>query len=214
MGETIDTDEAVARALGELAAGDETIAAILAQTGQPPLRRRSSGFEGLAQVVVSQQVSVASARAIWGRTLAAVSPFEAERVRGLDDEVFRGAGLSRPKIRTLRAVAEALVSGELDLAALPAADAEAAGQALCAVKGIGPWTADIYLLFCHGHPDVWPAGDLALQYAVGVALGLEARPDRARMMHIGERWRPWRSAAARLFWSYYALVKGRGGIAV
>ncbi len=178
----------------------------------PPLRRREGGFEGLVRIVVSQQLSVASAEAIWGRLQTAVTPFEAAGFLVTDDATLRGAGLSAPKIRTMRAIAEAVTSGAVDLDALSIDDADAAHASLCSVKGIGPWTADIYLLFCLGHPDAWPAGDLALQHAVGHALKLEARPDQKTMAEIGERWRPWRGAAARLFWAYYAVVRGRAGI--
>lgn len=210
----IDSTARLEAALDELAARDPVIARVMAAAGPPPLRARAAGFEGLARIVVSQQLSVASAEAIWGRLAAAVTPFEAARLAALPDDALKAAGLSAPKIRTLRAVAAAVAEGTIDLERPLVGDVAAVHAELCAVKGIGPWTADIYLLFCHGHPDIWPAGDLALQHAVGHALEFEARPDASAMAEIGERWRPWRGAAARLFWSYYRVARGRAGIAV
>jgi DNA-3-methyladenine glycosylase II len=131
----------------------------------------------------------------------------ADRLLAASDDDLRSCGLSSPKIRTLRAIAAAMEDGALDLAAIERLDAEAAREALTRVKGIGPWSADVYLLFCLGHPDVWPAGDLALQEAARMALGLRSRPDAKRLEKIGERWRPWRAVAARLLWAYYGAVR-------
>jgi DNA-3-methyladenine glycosylase II len=178
--------------------------------GHPPLRRRPGGFEGLARIVVGQQVSVASAEAIWARTALAVQPFEPEVLLALDDSQLAAAGLSRPKIRTLRAIASAAASADgLDLAGLDQLPDAEVHAALTAVSGIGPWTADIYLLFCLGRADAWAAGDLALQLAAQQAFGLAERPDPKVMLELAERWRPWRGVAARLLWSYYAVLKAR-----
>ena len=176
--------------------------------GHPPLRRRPGGFEGLARIVVGQQVSVASAEAIWARTALAVQPFEPEVLLALDDSKLATAGLSRPKIRTLQAIAAATAGG-LDLARLDRLPDAEVHAALTAVSGIGPWTADIYLMFCLGRADAWAAGDLALQLAAQQAFGLDERPDRQAMLELAERWRPWRGVAARLLWSYYAVLKAR-----
>jgi DNA-3-methyladenine glycosylase II len=181
--------------------------------GAPPLRRRPAGFEGLARIIVGQQLSVASASAIWERTVAACRPFEPRALVGLDDERLAQAGLSRPKIRTLRAIAGACQDG-LDLARLEHADEEEVHAALTAVVGIGPWTADIYIMFCLGRADAWAPGDLALQIAAQQALGLKERPGRDEMLAIAERWRPWRGVAARLLWAYYATVKQRKAVPV
>ena len=182
--------------------------------GQPPLRRREPGFAGLAAIIVSQQLSVASANAIYGRLEARFAPLEGARLAGATEEELRDCGLSTPKIRALRALAEAVAGGALDLAGLASLDAEDAHERLVAVKGVGPWTADIFLLFCLGHPDAFPAGDLALQEAVKLALSLKTRPDATRLERIAERWRPWRGVAARMLWAYYRGVKQRSGMAL
>jgi DNA-3-methyladenine glycosylase II len=182
--------------------------------GRPPLRRRDPGFAGLAAIIVSQQLSVASASAIFGRLEALVVPLEAAELAKATEDDLRACGLSTAKIRTLRALAAAVVEGGLDLASMAAMDAEDAHTALVTVKGVGPWTADIFLLFCLGHPDAFPAGDLALQEAAKLALNLKRRPDAARLERIAERWRPWRGVAARMLWAYYRGVKARSGMAL
>jgi DNA-3-methyladenine glycosylase II len=174
--------------------------------GDPPLRRRPAGFEGLARIIVGQQVSVASATAIWGRTAAACTPFEPHVLLALEDKDLAGAGLSRPKIRTLRAIAQAC-SGGLDLTRLDGLSEEEIHDALTGVVGIGPWTADVFILFCLGRADGWAPGDLALQVAAQRAFELAERPDKVEMVALAERWRPWRGVAARMLWTYYAYLK-------
>lgn len=170
--------------------------------GDPAPRRHAPGFAGLAQVVVGQQLSAASASAIWTRTAAAVDPFDAETLLAMDVALLRAAGLSQGKIRTLRAVADAIVSGALTFDARAPADELRA--ALLAIGGIGPWTADIYMLFCLGHADGFAAGDLALQVAAQRAFALDERPSARELESLAERWRPWRGVAALLLWTYYA----------
>ena len=177
--------------------------------GHPPLRRRPAGFESLARIIVGQQVSVASANAIWTRTANVCRPFEPGVVLALSDPQLAAAGLSRPKIRTLRAIAEACTNG-LDLAGLEGASEEQVHAALTEVVGIGPWTADVYIMFCLGRADGWAPGDLALQIAAQRAMGLDERPGAEALKEIGERWRPWRGVAARLLWAYYAALKQQG----
>lgn len=213
---TIDGAESLGLALDALMARDpERIGAMLAVGGHPPLRRREPGLEGLVQIIVSQQVSVASAAAIFGRLRERLGPLSAAVLGAASDDLLRECGLSGAKVRTLRALSEAVLSGSLDLdgmAALSCADAHAA---LVRVRGIGPWTANVFLLFCLGHPDAWPAGDLALQEAARIALELPLRPDAAAMDAIAEGWRPYRAVAARVLWAYYRAVKnGRSGIAL
>ena len=187
----------------DLALGERTV-------GDPPLRRRPAGFEGIGRVIVGQQLSVASASAIWERTLATCRPLEPAALLLVKDRLLARAGLSRAKIRTLRAIATACCNG-LDLASLEHASEEDIHAALTEVVGIGPWTADIYIMFCLGRADGWSPGDLALQHAVKDALKLAARPSLPEMTEIAERWRPWRGVAARLLWSYYALRRKRTG---
>jgi DNA-3-methyladenine glycosylase II len=211
----IDSEPALVAALTALEALDpHTIGHLLRFAGAPPLRRREPGFEGLAWIIVSQQLSTASAGAIFARLKTRVDPFDAAVLARLDDEALRGCGLSGPKIRTLRSLCTEVADGRLDLAALTHMPADLAHAALVTVKGIGPWTADIFLLFCLGHPDAFPAGDLALQEAARLALALRKRPDAAKLTKIAERWRPWRGAAARLLWAYYRVAKAREGMAL
>ena len=213
-GRLIDGEEALAEAAAGLRALDSDLVSMLVATGgPPPLRLREPGFAGLAAIIVSQQVSVASATAIFARLSARLAPLDAHGVMAADDEALRACGLSGPKIRALRSVARAVAEG-LDLGALGALDAVEAHRALVAVSGIGPWTADIFLLFCLGHPDAFPAGDLALQEAARLALGLETRPDARGLEAIAERWRPWRGVAARMLWAYYRQAKQRSGMAL
>lgn len=174
--------------------------------GDPPLRRNQPGFAGLARIIVGQQVSVASADAIWRRFETIAQPMSAEVVAAMSDDDFRAAGLSRPKVKTLRAIAYT-VAGGLDLEALAIIDEAVAREQLLAISGIGPWTADIYLMFCAGRADVFAPGDLALQIAAQLAFELEERPDARALAEIAERWAPWRGVAARMLWAYYRIVR-------
>ena len=211
-GRLIDCEDSLAQAAAALHALDAgTIGRLIEIGGQPPLRRREPGFAGLAAIIVSQQVSVASAKAIFGRLEARLSPLSAEAVLATGEETLRACGLSGPKMRALTAAAAAIAAG-LDLSALADLPAPEAHRALVAVKGVGPWTADIFLLFCLGHPDAFPAGDLALQEAARLALDLAARPDARALEALAERWRPWRGVAARMLWAYYGAVKTRAGV--
>ena len=207
----IETDADLAAALDRLVAADPRLEAVLAVGGTPPLRKRAGGLEGLMRIVVSQQLSTSSAEAIWGRLRAAYEPFEHGALLAASETELRAVGLSGPKMRSLRAIAEAVAQGRIDFDALATGSAEDAHAMLTAVHGIGPWTADIYLLFCLGHPDAWPAGDLALQEGARVALDLGARPSAKELVALAEGWRPWRGVAARLLWAYYGALKRREG---
>ncbi len=207
----IESDEALARAVAAAGALDPALARAAASVPPPSLRKREPDFAGLAAIVVGQQVSTASAAAILGRLKAALPKLDADAAGAASDAVLLGAGLSRPKLRTIRAVAEAVRSGRLRLRELGSLPAEEAHRALTAIHGIGPWTADVYLLFCLGHPDVFPAGDLALQEAAKLALGLESRPDARATADIARRWAPWRGGAAYLLWSVYRHARSRDG---
>ncbi|HXW39912.1 MAG TPA: DNA-3-methyladenine glycosylase 2 family protein [Xanthobacteraceae bacterium] len=201
-------------ALAQLVRLEPRFAALVAAAGRPPLRRRPDGFAGLAAIVVSQQLSTASAGAIWGRLAAAFDPMEPAAILRARAPRLARLGLSSPKIRALKEIARAVERGRLALAGLATLDAEKAHAALTAVHGIGPWTADIYLLSCLGHADAWPAGDLALQEAVRLAFSLRTRPSAKDMVPLAEPWRPLRAVAARVLWTYYRAVKGRDGAPV
>ncbi len=214
MSSFIETEADVAAGLAALITADPRLAEVAATAGPLPLRRRPGGFAGIAGIVVSQQLSIASAAAIWGRLAAAYDPFTPERLIRARADRLAGLGLSRPKIRALKEIARAIAGGALDCEALPHMETEAAHAALCAVHGIGPWTADIYLLFCLGHADAWPAGDLALQESARLAFGLPERPTAKETLALAQPWRPWRGVAARLLWAYYRAVKQRDVIPV
>jgi DNA-3-methyladenine glycosylase II len=205
----IDTEADIAAGLAALLAADPRLIAVAAEAGPLPLRRRPGGFSGLASIMVSQQLSTASAGAIWGRLAAAYDPFTPQALIRARATRLASLGLSAPKIRALKEIAKAIAGGRLDCEALPDLPAETAHAALCAVHGIGPWSADIYLLFCLGHPDAWPAGDLALQEAVRLAFALPSRPSPKETIALAEAWRPWRGVAARLLWAYYRAAKKR-----
>jgi DNA-3-methyladenine glycosylase II len=207
MDRRIHTEADLDVALVALVEADPRLRHAVSVAGRPPLRRRSDGFAGLASIVVSQQLSTASANAIWERLRAAFDPLDHTAVLRARTGRLVGVGLSRPKIRTLKAVARAIDRGELDLPSLVHRPADEAHRGLTAVHGIGPWTADIYLLFCLGHADAWPAADLALQEAMRLLFGLGARPTTKEMGPLAEAWRPWRGAAACVLWSYYRASK-------
>jgi DNA-3-methyladenine glycosylase II len=199
----IHTEADLDAALTALGKADPRFVALLASAGRPPLRRRTDGFAGLAAIIVAQQLSTASANAIWGRLAAAFDPLAPTAILRARPARLARLGLSAPKIRALKAIARAVTRGDLALAALGELAAEEAHAALTAVHGIGPWTADIYLLSCLGHADAWPAGDLALQEAARIAFALPARPTAKEMQALADPWRPWRAAAARMLWTYY-----------
>jgi DNA-3-methyladenine glycosylase II len=207
----IHTEADLDRALAALGQADARFPALVATAGRPPLRRRPDGFAGLAAIVVAQQLSTASAGAIWARLEAAFDPLTPQAILRARPQRLKRLGLSSPKIRALKEIARAVAGGHLEPADLRRLAAEEARGVLTAIHGIGPWTADIYLLSCLGHADAWPAGDLALQEAARLAFGLPARPSAADMVRLGENWRPWRAVAARVLWSYYRAVKRRDG---
>ena len=205
------TTTGLADAVAELAARDEDLAAIVARYGPPPLWDREPGFPTLIQLILEQQVSLASAQAAFDRLGGAADPLTPARFLELTDAELLAIGFSRQKARYGRALAAAIGSGALDLGALEVLDDESVQRSLQAVPGIGPWTSTIYLLMVLGRPDVWPVGDIALAASVGDVKGLGRRPDATEMAELGEAWRPWRSVAARLFWHDYLGRRGRKG---
>jgi DNA-3-methyladenine glycosylase II len=203
----LTSPETLSRHLQALLRRDPRLRPIARAAGPFEIRLTPPGFGGLARVIAGQQLSVASARAIWGRVSALDDALDPAGYLRLDEAAVRGAGFSAGKHRTVRAVAEAIAEGRLDLdtiAALPAGEAIAA---LVAHKGIGPWTAEIYLMFCLGHPDIFPVGDLALRKAVGHALQMDSTPHA--VAEAAKTWAPYRHTAALLFWRYYASVLGK-----
>ena len=190
---------------------DERFAFAVAEAGMPPLRRRKGGFEALLQVLVSQQLSVAAANGIWKRVTEAGFT-EPKTILGAEDEALRACGLSRPKIRYARAMAEAHEDGSLCLKTCAKSPVDDAIAMLTQVKGIGTWTAEIYLMFSVGHSDVFAPKDLALQESARMLFGLDERPSDKALAELAEPWSPWRAVAARILWSYYHVAKGREGV--
>lgn len=200
------TQEALAYHLEGLGRLDHRLAAAIERAGDIAPRLAPQGFEGMARIVCGQQVSVASARAIWGRVeaLGAITP---AAYLGFDEVTLRATGLSRSKYETLRAIALAIIEGSLDFDLIDTMDAAPAIETLTKLKGIGPWTAEIYMLFCAGHPDIFPAGDLALQKAVQHAFSLPERPQPKALIPLAAQWSPHRGAAAIMFWRYFSAMK-------
>ena len=208
----IHTQADLETAVGVLIKQDPRWQPVFAKSGMPAIRRREGGYAGLCSIVCGQQVSTASAAAIRARLFAAFEPFHHDTVRLARGDKLARLGLSRPKIKSIKAIGEAISKKHIDLDAVAAMEADQAHAALTALHGIGPWTADIYLLFCLGNADAWPAGDLAVQEAVKIGLGLKTRPTPKQMAPLAEPWRPLRGAAAHLWWSYYRVLKKREGV--
>ncbi|MCH8616342.1 DNA-3-methyladenine glycosylase 2 family protein [Sphingomonas sp. SM33] len=202
----VRTTHALHESLDELARLEPAFAAVLEQHGRPEPRNSPPGATTLLRTIVGQQVSVAAARSMWNKLEAAYgSPPDLKRILNATDEELREAGISRQKAGYARSLADLVLSGELNLDALPADDEEAI-ELLTRIKGIGRWSAEIYLLFAEGRRDVWPAGDLAVQVSIGRLLGLDDKPSEKQLREIAERWRPHRGAAAVLAWHSYNSV--------
>ena len=194
--------EKIVEALDELAAREPRIAAALARAGYPEPRISERGYVTLLRAIVGQQVSIKAAASMWAKLQAAVGEaVEPAAILAASDEALRGAGLSRQKASYARSLAEEVVSGRLDFDNLPADDDEAVAE-LVRVKGIGRWTAEVYLLFAEGRLDIWPAGDLAVQIEVGRIMGLEDRPTEKKVRELAEAWRPHRGAFAIFAWHH------------
>lgn len=198
-----------AEAVAALVRRDGDLARLVTEHGIPVLWQRPAGFPALVLLSLEQQVSLASAAAAYGKVVARTGAMTPPALLATTPEELRLDGVSRQKDRYLRALATAVETGALDLDGLAGLDDEAARRALVALPGVGPWTADVYLLACLGRPDLWPVGDRALQVAVAEALDLPTVPDAAGLQALGERWRPHRSTAARLLWHGYLTRRGR-----
>lgn len=207
-GRIIETQADLAEGMEWLAQRNKIFAQAYELTGELPLRRKPEGFAELLSAIISQQVSTASARAIWGRVAAAglVTP---QAIAAASDDDLRACGLSRPKLRYARALAAA----DLDFAALQFMSNEKIVDQLIEIPGIGRWTAEIYAMFSLGRADVFAHNDLALQEAARLLFALDTRPNERQMRALAADWSPWRAVAARLLWAYYRIAKDREGIA-
>ncbi len=189
--------------LDALASVEPAIAAAIARAGYPEPRIRPRGYTTLLRTIIGQQVSIKAAESIWNKLAGVVGDIDSPAAAmACSDEDIRSAGLSRQKLSYLRSLAGAVVSGTVDFANLPADDEDAI-KTLMEIKGIGRWSAEIYLLFADGRADIWPAGDLAVQIEVGRVMGLDAKPSEKMTREIAEAWRPHRGAAAILMWHHY-----------
>lgn len=189
--------------------GESVFAAILARAGAPRFRRRANGFPTLLHIILEQQVSIDAAAAMHRRLAETCRPLAPENFLALDDATLKRCGFSRQKISYARGLADAVASGRFDFAALARMPDDEARAALVSLKGIGRWSAEVYLIFALGRPDIWPAADLGLQLAVAECLGLPGRPREKELRELGEQWRPWRSVAACLFWQSYLHARNR-----
>ncbi|HMD66657.1 MAG TPA: DNA-3-methyladenine glycosylase 2 family protein [Stellaceae bacterium] len=190
-------------------AAEPLFAAILENAGPPRFRRRRNGFGTLLHIILEQQVSIDAAAKMYHRLVGLCRPLAPATFLALDDATLRSCGFSRQKMSYARDLAAAVERGSFDFERLAAAEDETALADLLAIRGIGRWSAEIYLLFALGRPDIWPAADLGLQLAIGEQLGLGSRPTEVELRLRGEAWRPWRSVAACLFWQSYLHARGR-----
>jgi DNA-3-methyladenine glycosylase II len=197
------TQKTLALAARELAARDQILANILATYGDPPLWRRASGFRTLVHIILEQQVSLSSAKSMLLRLETAIQPFTPERFLELGDAHLRQLGVTRQKSAYVLHLSEEIVSGALNFRSLARLKDQEALVRLTRIKGIGAWSANIYLLMALRRADIWPAGDLALAVAIQELKSLPTRPSHDELERIAEQWRPYRAVAARMLWKYY-----------
>jgi DNA-3-methyladenine glycosylase II len=190
-----------------LTALDTRFAQLVALMPDLSWRRRPNGFEGLFRMIVEQQLSVAAANTILGRVVTGLGGSTPQAVLAAEDETLRSYGLSRPKISYAKNLARAVVEGELDFATIDLMDSEAAIAKLTALKGIGRWSAEVYLMFCAGHADLFPGGDIALREALGWFAGLDERPPEIEIARLTSHWSPHRTLASHVLWRWYGAVK-------
>lgn len=205
------TSDTLGLAVAELGARDPDLAAVVGRYGPPPLWARRPGFSTLIRIILEQQVSLRSAAAAYARLQAAAGRVTPARVAATSERRLRAAGLTRQKAAYCRGLATAVVSGELNLGGLDRRPDDEVRSILVALPGIGPWTADIYLLIALGRPDVWPRGDLALARSLQRVKRLRSAPGEDRMAKIARTWTPWRAVAARVLWHDYLSSGGRNG---
>jgi len=210
----LHTEADLQAALAQLIVADPRLKPVADKAGAFSLRRREGGYAGLCAIVCGQQLSVASAAAIRARLFAAFMPFGHEAVRTARADKLKRLGLSAAKIKSIKEIGKAVARQHIDLTAVGNMEADDAHVALTALHGVGPWTADIYLLFCLGHADAFPSGDLAVQESARIAFNLRKRPDAKALTKLAQAWRPWRGVAAHLLWAYYHAVKKRDVVPV
>lgn len=208
MFKTIETEADIAEGVEWLIAREPRFRLVIDTHGHPPLRRAEGGLPGLLRIITEQMISLQAADAIWQRLARELAPLDPPAILRRRHATLMKLGLSGAKSRTFHALARAAHKGEFQVESLHQEADDAVIAALVALPGIGPWTADIYVLSCMGRADAWPTGDLALQAAAAHLLGLEKRPDARTMTGLAEAWRPWRAVAARLLWSHYRSLKG------
>ena len=206
----IHNQQDILSGLEQLKLLDPDLIQIIERTSHVPLRRELGGFAGLVRIIIGQHVSTASAAAIHGRFLQEINPITPDDYLKANEETLIKIGLTRAKQTTIANVATAILSGALDLKLINTLPEKQAIATLTALKGIGPWTAEVYLLFCAGHPDIFAAGDLAVREAVRHAYKMTERPTESELREIAAKWSPYRGIATRLFWSYYEIIKGSG----
>jgi len=195
-------------ALAALLAADSRLHGIAERAGALPFpKRREEGFEALMSIITNQQLSGAAADTIFARLKKAIVPFTPEQLLATSAEALRACGLSAPKQKHMKTIAAAIMDGSLDLRRVRKMHDDEAREHLTAVKGIGPWTADIYLMSSLGRADIWPVGDVGLQAAIARALKLRRRPNEKQMEKLSKNWRPWRTVAARMFWIHEDSIR-------
>jgi DNA-3-methyladenine glycosylase II len=203
-----DSREDLERAVKSLATREPRFASVLKEHGTPSLRQAEAGLSGLLMIVTEQFLSLQAAAAIWSRVAAALDPVSAQTVLAASPDRLKSLGLSNAKIKSFHCIARNMVEGRLNFEVIATMDDESARATLVTLPGVGPWTAEIYLLSVLQRADAWPAGDLALQASVQDLLSLGERPSPKEMITLAEPWRPYRAAAARLLWSHYRGLKG------
>jgi DNA-3-methyladenine glycosylase II len=208
MFRTIETEADLAEGVQWLLACESRFSRVIETCGLPPLRRAPGGLQGLLRIITEQMISLRAADAIWQRLERELAPLDPQAILKRRHATLMKLGLSGAKSRAFHALARAAHRGEFQPDRLNEHSDEQAVAALIALPGIGPWTADIYVLSCLGRADAWPTGDLALQASAADLFGLANRPDARAMLTLAETWRPWRSVAARLLWAHYRRLKG------
>ena len=196
-------DESLLRAVRLLSRRDPDLGQVVRRFGAPPMWQREAGFSTLLHIILEQQVSLASARAAHNKLLKAASPLTPQRFLHLDDARLRAIGFSRQKTAYGRHLSQSIIEGQLDLDVLHSMSDDDVRSELIKIKGIGQWTADVYLLMVLRRPDIWPTGDLALAVAAQSVKRLKSRPSPQKLEQLGRAWRPWRAVAARILWHHY-----------